>query len=547
MEPYEQQQQQKQKPFHSCGHHRRSSSNKMLKSNHRFEMPNYHHDHHQNDEYGRRKLPIFSVSDKVTSLMTNSKLSNSNPLGNHNINIGKAVFDQRSNEIPSSSAAGTPAVSIKPDLFGLITEVNVECNSNAIHIALIAPHLFNGMIYPKGLSKNSSCMHEYYDVNEFNYTLPLRACNTMSMDVDDGIEYFNTVIVQPHRRLVTNQGRGYHIRCRYQTKDKRITNGYNLTLSQEGKTETTPLYGTAPVPTSSMKIYHQGTQKEIIADNVKIGDRLTLTIAIEQQDIYGMKITNCLVRDGLNWGEQPLINDEGCPVDKEIMGPFDYSLNLTRASVSFHAHKFPYTSSVYYQCNVRLCLKDEIDGCTDVPPSCDQNGRNYRHLPGHQRRQRRDTYDAVVIPDMNHQQYHRAMAQRMRNTKMDKDLSMEVYSGLYVDENENNTPELDDEESETSMNGDNDQDRRHGRNHHNRHHDPNEFCISMRKFAIGVAIASLLLMLAVLLLVICILQRRRRRHHQQHQRFYSQSAAGSTIGSGSVYSGPYTNRGYIRD
>ena len=47
----------------------------------------------------------------------NSKLSNSNPLGNHNINIGKAVVDQRSNEIPSSSAAaGTPAVSIKPGM-----------------------------------------------------------------------------------------------------------------------------------------------------------------------------------------------------------------------------------------------------------------------------------------------------------------------------------------------------------------------------------------------------------------------------------------------
>ncbi len=28
-------------------------------------------------------------------------------------------------------------------------------------------------------------------------------------------------------------------------------------------------------------------------------------------DIYGMKVTNCLVRDGLNWGEQPLINDDG--------------------------------------------------------------------------------------------------------------------------------------------------------------------------------------------------------------------------------------------
>ncbi|XP_027194430.2 uncharacterized protein LOC113789134 [Dermatophagoides pteronyssinus] len=554
---------------------RSSSSSNMM----RFKMSNsnYHQQKHHH-QYLQRKLPIFSqvVIYKSSSLFTFSSfiwslllsivlLSSSIVFANSIVGVHvehfptlsssklsnpSSIVDQQlhSNEIHGGiDGVGSPAVSIKPDLFGLITEINVECNSNSINIELNAPHLFNGMIYPKGLSKNSSCMHEYYDVTNFNYTLPLRACNTMSMDVDDGIEYFNTVIVQPHRRLVTNQGRGYHIRCRYQTKDKRITNGFNLTLSQESKTETTSLYGQAPVPTSSMKIYHQGTQKEIIADNVKIGDRLTLSISIEQQDIYGMKITNCLVRDGLNWGEQPLINDEGCPVDKEIMGPFDYSKNLTRATVSFHAHKFPYTSSVYYQCNVRLCLKDELDGCSDVPPSCDQNGRNYRNIPG--RRQRRDTYDAVVIPDMNHQQYHRAMAQRMRQIKMDKDLSTEVYSGLYVDENENNTPELDDEESETSINGgDGNGDRRRGRN--NRHNDPNEFCISMRKFAIGVALASLLLMLAVLLLVICILQRRRRRHqHQHHQRLYSpSSAAGSTIGSGSVYSsGPYTNRAYIRD
>lgn len=128
------------------------------------------------------------------------------------------------------------------------------------------------------------------------------------------------------------------------------------------------------------------------------------------------------------------------------------------------------------------------------------------------------------------------MAQRMR--KLDKDLSHEVYSGLYVDENEN-PPEMDDDSI------DDDGTISDGTRHRHRpgSHDPNEFCISMRKFAIGVAIASLLLMLAVLLLVICILQRRRRRH--QHQRLFSSS--GSTIGTGSVYSGPYTNRAYSRD
>ena len=31
------------------------------------------------------------------------------------------------------------------------------------------------------------------------------------------------------------------------------------------------------------------------------------------KDIYGMHVTQCLVRDGLGWSEQALINEEGCP------------------------------------------------------------------------------------------------------------------------------------------------------------------------------------------------------------------------------------------
>lgn len=37
------------------------------------------------------------------------------------------------------------------------------------------------------------------------------------------------------------------------------------------------------------------------------------------------------------------------------MGQFDYSEDRSKASVAFPAHKFPYTASVYYQCNVKLC------------------------------------------------------------------------------------------------------------------------------------------------------------------------------------------------
>lgn len=55
------------------------------------------------------------------------------------------------------------------------------------------------------------------------------------------------------------------------------------------------------------------------------------------------------------------------------MPKFEYTNNFTRAAVSFPAHKFPHTSSVYYQCNVRLCINN--GGCNQV--EC--NGTNLQN------------------------------------------------------------------------------------------------------------------------------------------------------------------------
>ena len=133
-----------------------------------------------------------------------------------------------------------------------------------------------------------------------------------------------------------------------------------------------------------MKIYRGEPVEGRVAESVKIGDPLTMVISIDNQDIYGMHISGCSVRDGLGWSEQGLINDEGldfnlwkkggkylifcnysCPVDWEIMGEMEYSSSKTTAIVHFQAHRFPYTSSVYYQCNVRLCIR-HAGGCEDT-------------------------------------------------------------------------------------------------------------------------------------------------------------------------------------
>lgn len=379
-----------------------------------------------------------------------------------------------------------------------VSNVGVKCNSEDITITVttVGDHngQFNGMIYPKGLSKNSTCMTPYVKANStVDYVLPLRSCNTMNTDVAHGVEYFNTIVIQPHRKLVTNQGRGYHIRCRYHTEEKRLLGNFNV----DGL-GTTPLTATAAMPGTSMKIYYGEPTEGDVAQNVKIGDPLTLVVSIDSQDIYGMHVTECYVRDGLGWSEQQLINEEGCPLDDEIMGSFEYSASKTTALVHFQAHKFPYTPSVYYQCNVRLCIR-HAGGCDDVPPIC-QNGENLV-----KRRRKRQTR---VIDETQGDLYDTDR----------EDLKVKVYSGLYVNEaSDLDDAFLDNGEVPTEISS--------------KAYDPSTICIPQRDFAIGIAIAGLLLIVAVIAAILILLTKRRRRKDL------------STTGS-SIYSGPYTNTAY---
>lgn len=359
-------------------------------------------------------------------------------------------------------------------------DIKIECNSNEIAVAINTKSgAFNGMIYPKGLSKNSSCLGEFVqERSPVRYRLPLRSCNTMSSELDNGgIEYFNTIVVQPHLKLVTNQGKGFHIRCVYTTKDKTISNNINVSML-----ETQPLLATAPMPGCTMKIFSGDPDQREVAESVKIGDHLTLQVAIDSQHVYGLKITDCLVRDGLGWGEQRLIDQYGCPVDDEIMGKFKYNKDMNVASVKFLAHKFPYTDSVYYQCNVRLCIKD--GGCEDTPPACDRQSRQRRQAAG-----KEDGAPATVE-------------------------TIEVFSGLYVNEGTDGRNDLVDQVTREKN-----------------YDDPDLICITQRNFAIGIAIAGLILILLVILAIAFLLARRR------------SGKANSSTGS-SIYSGPYTNTAY---
>ena len=91
--------------------------------------------------------------------------------------------------------------------------------------------------------------------------------------------------------------------ARIRTYDQRFSNSSSLA--------TTPLTATAAMPGATMRIYVGEPVDGRVAESVKIGDPLTLVVGIDQQDIYGMHISDCSVKDGLGWSYQMLINSDG--------------------------------------------------------------------------------------------------------------------------------------------------------------------------------------------------------------------------------------------
>jgi len=399
--------------------------------------------------------------------------------------------------LDEESTTAYPVISPTTTKDGLVDSFSVECNHQEMVVTLSTMVSFHGMVYPRGLTKQSPCMNEF-DVpvgKDFVYRVPMRSCNTMLTDTEDGyVEYFNTIVIQPHKKLVTNQGRGYHVRCRYPVRETAIISGFDVSIADSGRPTAEAL--TTPLPETMMHIYAGDSTDHIAAENMRIGDNLTLVVTLEEQPVFGMTVFDCIVRDGLGWSEQLLYNDQGCPVDSELMPPFEYNTNKTRAAVKFQAYKFPYTASIYYQCNVRLCLRA---GACQEAPLCDSHGNDLRR--------RKRSPQVFQEPRAEY---------RIDDPVFAQNATIEVFGGFYV------TDTTDDKDTRL-FTGDPIEEPV----------DDDQLCISPRDFAIGIAIAGLILMIAVIAAILFLCARRR-----------NKKRLSSTTGSSLYSSGPYTNTAY---
>ncbi|EDS43696.1 conserved hypothetical protein [Culex quinquefasciatus] len=98
----------------------------------------------------------------------------------HNLQPPTIATFTRSAQIPSIKRSAT--------IFTKEPTVRIQCLSGSMLVTIKdAPAnlngQFSGMVYPKGLAKNSTCLTEYRDQEgPLRYKLPLKSCNTMPIE-----------------------------------------------------------------------------------------------------------------------------------------------------------------------------------------------------------------------------------------------------------------------------------------------------------------------------------------------------------------------------
>lgn len=157
----------------------------------------------------------------------------------------------------------------------------VSCLADGVLVKIhITESRFNGVLYVKGHSKEEECRKvvnlngdETLDDTDRRTELFKVQFGNCGLIHDNGIANF-ILVIQKHPKLVTYKAQAYNIKCVYQTGEKNVTLGFNVSMLTTAGT----IANTGPPPVCQMRIVTQ-TGQEI--NSAEIGDNLMLQVDIE--------------------------------------------------------------------------------------------------------------------------------------------------------------------------------------------------------------------------------------------------------------------------
>lgn len=249
----------------------------------------------------------------------------------------------------------------------------VSCLADGVQVEIhITEPGFNGVLYVKGHSKDEECRRV---VNLAGESVPRTEIfrvhfGSCGMQAVKDIASF-VLVIQKHPKLVTYKAQAYNIKCVYQTGEKNVTLGFNVSMLTTAGT----IANTGPPPICQMRIItHEGEE----INSAEIGDNLKLQVDVEPASeylkklnlnfktnklkfstaIYGGFARSCIAKtmeDNIE-NEYIVTDENGCATDASIFGEWEYNADTNSLMANFNAFKFPSSDNIRFQCNIRVCF-----------------------------------------------------------------------------------------------------------------------------------------------------------------------------------------------
>ncbi|GMR29931.1 hypothetical protein PMAYCL1PPCAC_00126, partial [Pristionchus mayeri] len=257
----------------------------------------------------------------------------------------------------------------------LVGTPEIICNTDTIEMNFRTRQPFTGKVYVKGHYNRPECRVDYAERGpdgrpKGGIRLNHGACDMdrQRMVTEDGMMFSTVLVISFHPLFITKVDRAFNIKCMYREASRAVQQQLDVSALP---TET--LSYEMPMPTCSYTIRRDQLDGPILR-YARVGDQVVHRWECESE-MYGVLVHSCFVEDGQ--GEKAMIvDDRGCHTDHTLLGDPTYVEALNMAYRESFVFKFADRVAVRFQCEIRLCLKDD-GGCDGItPPICFDEARN---------------------------------------------------------------------------------------------------------------------------------------------------------------------------
>uniref|UniRef100_A0A0N4V296 ZP domain-containing protein n=1 Tax=Enterobius vermicularis TaxID=51028 RepID=A0A0N4V296_ENTVE len=247
-------------------------------------------------------------------------------------------------------------------------EPEVQCGHGVITVKVRTETKRPSYIFAKGHFRNPEC--SFHNSNVANFTFEHCNINRKREVNPKGMAYSLTVIVQLHPLFITKVDRAYNVRCFYMEENKEVNAEFAVSDLM-----TTVIESGHPMPQCSYTL-HRDSPNGPVLRYARVGD-LVYHVWDCPSEVYAMLVHTCSILDG-HGDEHIVVDSTGYLYNFLNSAVNQTSLN----SVVTLTHSFlaganvvnlPDSESVYFSCQIKLCLKSG-DYCSQItPPRCGYN------------------------------------------------------------------------------------------------------------------------------------------------------------------------------